>query len=85
MEGCSKPEVRRFQQSTSTRKASFKAPVTVIEEKVFNFEKQKHSADFLKKCEAIANYITVKYKQGGNELSMVIKNMDKPTINMPEA
>ena len=58
-EGGTKLKGRRFQQSTSTQKASFKAPTTGLEDKVFNFGKNKHAEDFVKNCETIAKYIAV--------------------------
>ena len=58
-EGVSKPKRGCFQQSTSIRKASFKAPTTVLEDKVLIFGKKKHSVDFVKNCEAIAKHIVV--------------------------
>ena len=36
VEGGAKPKWRRFQQSTSTRKASFKEPMTRLKYKVFS-------------------------------------------------
>ena len=45
---------RRLKQSNSTQKASFKAPTTGLEDKVFNFGKQKHASDFMNNREEIA-------------------------------
>ena len=79
-----KPKGIQFQKSTSTRKTVFKAPTTRLEDKVFNFGIQKHASDLVKNFEKNSNYIAVNYKHGGPEMSMAIKNMDKPTINVPE-
>ena len=65
VEGGTKPKRGCFQKSTSTQKASFKAPTTGIEDKVLDFSKQKQAADFVKKYEAISKYISVNYKHGG--------------------
>ena len=85
VEGDNKHKGRRFQQSNSTRKAIFKAPTTGIEDKVFDFKKYKHVEDLVKNCEEISKYISLNYKHGGPKMATEIKNMDKPTINMPEA
>ena len=42
--GGAKPRVRRFQQSTSTQKATFKAIKSGIEEKVIDLGKEKYTA-----------------------------------------
>ena len=44
VEGGYKPKLRHFQKLTSTRK-KFKAPATRLEDKVFDFRKQKPAAD----------------------------------------
>ena len=75
VEGGSKTKGRHFQQLISTRKASFKAPTTRLEDKVFDFGEQKHAADFVKNCEEIANYIAVNYKHSRLEMAMSTKNM----------
>ena len=49
--------------------------MTGIEDKVFNFGKQKHAAYFMKNCEAITKYVAVKYKHGGPQMSMVINKI----------
>ena len=82
-EGGTKPKRRWFQQSTSTKKATFNAPMTGLDNKVFDFRKQKHIAGFTKNCGVILKFITVNYKNGGPWMTMTIKKMDKPTINMP--
>ena len=38
----------------------------------------------MKNCEAILKFAVVTYNHGGPEMSMVIKNMDKPTVKVPE-
>ena len=58
--------------------------MTRLEKKLFDFGKQKHAAYLLNNCEEISKYIAVKYKHSGSEMSMAIKKMDKPKINMPE-
>ena len=62
---------------------SFKAPTTGLEDKVFNFWKQKHAEDFVKNCESIAKYITVSYNNVGHKTAMDIKKMEKPVIDNP--
>ena len=57
VEGGTKQKRRFFQQSTSTRKSSFKLPMTGLEEKVYDFGKHKHKVDFVKKYKAIVKYI----------------------------
>ena len=84
VEGGAKPKVSRFQQSTSTRKASFKSPTIRLEYKVFNFGKQKHSVDFVNNSKEISMHIKVNYINGGPEISMAIKKMEIPMINVPE-
>ena len=51
--GGAKPKGGHFQQSTSTQKESFKGPAAGLEDKVFKFVKQKHTADFVNNCEGI--------------------------------
>ena len=38
----------------------------------------------MKNCEAISKFIVVKYKRGGPKMSMDIKNMENPMINVPK-
>ena len=83
VEGGTKPKGRHFQPSTSNRKAGFKAPVTVLEDTVFDSGKRKHAADFVKNCKEIVKYIAVNYKHGRLKMAMSIKNMEKQTINVP--
>ena len=59
-------------------------PTTGLEDKVFDFGKQTHAADFVNNREATSKYITVNYKHGGPEIAMAINNMEKPTINVLE-
>ena len=83
MEDGTKPKGRCFQKSTSIRKANFKAPASGLEDKVFDFRKQKHAAEFVKKCEVIFNFVAVKYKHTGPKMAISIKNMESPTIKTP--
>ena len=52
-EGGAKPKGRHFQQSNSTQKAIFKVLTTGLEDKVFDFGKEKHAAYSVKNFEAI--------------------------------
>ena len=65
MEVVDKPKGRRFRKSTSTQKAGFKAPTSILEYKVLNFGKHKYAAYFVKNCESVSNYIVVNYNIGG--------------------
>ena len=56
---------------------------TLLEYKVFNVGKQKHAAEFMKKCEAIIKFITVNCNHGGPTMFMVIKKIQKAIINRP--
>ena len=47
-------------------------------------EKQKHAAYSVKNYDELTKCIVVNFKHGGTEMAMAIKNMEKPTINMPE-
>ena len=38
----------------------------------------------MKSCEEISKFVMVNYKHDGPEISMPIKNMEKPTINFPK-
>ena len=49
VEGCTKPKGSHFQKLTSTKKDNSKALSAVLEDKVFNFGKQKLAAGFVKK------------------------------------
>ena len=84
VEGGAKMKGRRFQQSTSNRKVGFKAQTTGLEDKVFDFGKHKHAADFANSYKEITKYNGVNYKQGGPKMVMAIKDMDKTTICFPE-
>ena len=37
----------------------FKAPTTIIEDKIFYFGEKEHTAEFMKNCTAIAKFTTV--------------------------
>ena len=84
VEGGTKTKWSCFKKSTSTRKVSFKAPTTGLEDKVFGFWKNKHAEDSVENCEAISKYIAVNYKNGGTKMATEINKVDKPTINLPE-
>ena len=55
VEGGAKPKGRRFQQSTSTQKASCKALMTGLEDKVLDFGKHKYAAYFVNYFESVSN------------------------------
>ena len=57
---------------------------TGLEDKFFDFGKQKHAEDFAKNCEEITKYVSVNYKNGGPEMSIAIKKTEKPTIKMSD-
>ena len=59
---------RRFQQSTETWKATFKAPTSGLEYNVFEFGRQRHAADFAKYCGVVSKFATVNYKHGGPKI-----------------
>ena len=80
VEGCTKPKGSHFQKLTSTKKDNSKALSAVLEDKVFNFGKEKHAAELMEKCEVISNLIAVNYKHGGTGLVMDTKNMEKPPM-----
>ena len=65
VDGDANPKGWRFQQSTSSRKDTCKASTCEIEDKVLQFGKQRHFAEFVKKCEETSKAITVNYKHGG--------------------
>ena len=77
MEEGAKPKGIRLQQPTSTRNAIFEAPTVRLEEKVFDFGKQKYTSDFVKNCESIANDIAVNYKHGDPEMAIAITKTEK--------
>ena len=84
VEGGAKPKGRRFQQSTQTWKATFKAPTSGLEYNVFDFGKQIHVAEFAKNCEVISIIVIVNYEHSDTKMSMAIKKMEKPKITVPE-
>ena len=47
VDGSANPKVRHLQQSTLSWKATFKGPMTRLEDKVYDFVKQKHDMGFL--------------------------------------
>ena len=84
-EGGAKTKVRRLKQSTYTWKATFKELTSVIEDKVFNFGKQKHAIEFVNDCEEISKIIAINYKHGRPKMYTAIKNMEKSMITIPES
>ena len=84
VEGGAKPKGSHFPKPTSTRKEHFKGITYGLEDKVFNFFKQNYVTEFSKNCEAISEFIAVKYKHDGIEIDMTTKNMEKANINVPK-
>ena len=68
---------RHFKQSTLSHRMKFKVPTLRLEDKIFDFGKQKHAAYFVKSYEAISKLITMNYKNGGTEMKITIKNVEK--------
>ena len=64
------PKGQNLQKSTSSQKATFKAPMLEIEDRVFNFGKQKHAVDFANNCKAIPKVVMAKYNHREPEFSM---------------
>ena len=65
-----------------TKKATFKATSSGLEDKVFEFSKERHAVDFVKKYEGISNLIVVNYKHSGPKIAMAINNMEKRMITV---
>ena len=59
--GGAKPNCRRFQQSTLSRKVTFKAPALRLKDKLIVFRRQDHAAELVKKCESISKFVVVNY------------------------
>ena len=74
VESGTKPKLRCFQQSTSTQKDNFNVQATGLEYKVLDSGKQKHTVDFMKKCNTIAKFAAVNFNPSGTEMTMTIKN-----------
>ena len=64
-------------------KATFNTKSPGLKDKVFNFVKKIHDAEFVNNCEAISKFITMKYTQIRPKMVIATNNMDKPTIIIP--
>ena len=72
-----------YKNQPCLKKETFKGPTLGLKENVFNFGKQINYADFVKNCEAIYKFVSMKYKNGELKIPLAINNMEKPNITVP--